>query len=76
MARRAEITARLDGLREFGAISETEEAFALTPRKGLRLSEFFAAVERLGLSYRFFTLTRPTLENVFLQLTGKRLRDA
>ena len=76
MARRPEVAAQLDGLRDFGPIAETEEAFVLTPREGLRLSEFFAAVERLGLSYRSFTVTRPTLENVFLHLTGKNLRDA
>lgn len=76
MTRRPEIAAKLDALRDFGSITETEEAFVLTPREGLRLSEFFAAVERLGLSYRSFTVTRPTLENVFLHLTGKNLRDA
>ncbi len=76
MTRRPEIAAQLDALRDFGPIAETEEAFVLTPREGLRLSEFFAAVERLGLSYRSFTVTRPTLENVFLHLTGKNLRDA
>ena len=76
MTRRPEIAAQLDALRDFGPIAETEEAFVLTPREGLRLSEFFAAVERLGLSYRYFSVTRPTLENVFLHLTGKTLRDA
>ncbi|MGI8432718.1 MAG: ABC transporter ATP-binding protein [Chthoniobacterales bacterium] len=76
MARRPEIAARLEELRKFGEIAETDEAFVLTVREGLRLSEFFAAVERLGLSYRSFAVTRPTLENVFLHLTGKTLRDA
>lgn len=76
MTRRPEIAAQLDALRDFGPIAETEEAFVLTPREGLRLSEFFATVERFGLSYRSFTVTRPTLENVFLHLTGKNLRDA
>ncbi len=55
---------------------ETEEAFVLTPRAGLLLSDFFTTVEQLGLSYRHFAVTRPTLENVFLHLTGKTLRDA
>ncbi|HEX4665804.1 MAG TPA: ABC transporter ATP-binding protein [Chthoniobacterales bacterium] len=76
IARNETIAAQLDALREFGSIAATEEAFVLTPREDLRLSEFFAAVERLGLSYRYFTVTRPTLENVFLHLTGKTLRDA
>ena len=76
MARRPEVTAQLGELRKFGEIAETDEAFVLTVKEGLRLSEFFATVERLGLSYRSFTVTRPTLENVFLHLTGKTLRDA
>jgi linearmycin/streptolysin S transport system ATP-binding protein len=75
MTRGPEIAAQLEALRAFGAISEGEEAFILTPREGLRLSEFFAEVERLALPYRAFTVTRPTLENVFLHLTGKTLRD-
>jgi ABC-2 type transport system ATP-binding protein len=76
IARNEAIAAQLDTLREFGSITASEEAFVLTPREDLRLSEFFATAERLGLSYRYFTVTRPTLENVFLHLTGKTLRDA
>ncbi|MEO5753992.1 MAG: ABC transporter ATP-binding protein [Chthoniobacterales bacterium] len=76
MARNESVKAQLGALRQFGEIAETEEAFVLTPRDGLRLSDFFGAVERLGLSYRYFSVTRPTLENVFLHLTGKTLRDA
>ncbi len=76
LARHETVTAQLGALREFGEIVETEEAFVLTPRSELRLSDFFAATERLGLSYRHISVTRPTLENVFLHLTGKTLRDA
>ena len=76
IARNETVAAQLEALREFGEIATTEEAFVLTPRAGLRLSDFFATVERLGLSYRYFSVTRPTLENVFLHLTGKTLRDA
>ncbi len=76
LARHETVTAELEALREFGEIVETEEAFVLTPREGLRLSDFFSAIERRGLSYRHFAVTRPTLENVFLHLTGKTLRDA
>jgi ABC-2 type transport system ATP-binding protein len=76
IARNEAVAAQLDALGKFGPIVNTEEAYVLTPREGLRLSEFFAAVERLGLSYRYFAVTRPTLENVFLHLTGKTLRDA
>ena len=75
IARRDDVAGQLDALRPFGAINETEDVFVLTPREGLRLSEFFATLERLGLPYRSFAVTRPTLENVFLHLTGRTLRD-
>lgn len=45
------------------------------PRDNVRLSEFFALTESLGLPSRFFELQRPTLEAVFLHLTGRTLRD-
>ena len=76
IVRNETVTAQLGALAKFGEIAETEEAFVLTARDGLRLSDFFTAVEDLGLSYRYFSVTRPTLENVFLHLTGKTLRDA
>ena len=76
IARNDDTTAHLDTLRGFGEIAATDEAYVLTPSAELRLSEFFAAVERLGLSLRFFSVTRLGLEDVFLQLTGKTLRDA
>jgi ABC-2 type transport system ATP-binding protein len=76
IVRNETVTAQLGALAKFGEIAETEEAFVLTARDGLRLSDFFTAVEELGLSYRYFSVTRPTLENVFLHLTGKTLRDA
>jgi ABC-2 type transport system ATP-binding protein len=60
----------------FGNIATTDEAYVLTPYDGLRLSCFFAAAEELGMSSRAFNVTRPTLENVFLHLTGNSLRDA
>lgn len=62
-------------LRQFGDIAETDDVFVLAMRPGLRLSEFFAVAENLGLPYADFQIARPTLEDVFLQLTGKTLRD-
>ncbi len=45
------------------------------PRTGYPLSAFFALTESLGLSPRLFVSQRPTLEAVFLHLTGRNLRD-
>jgi ABC-2 type transport system ATP-binding protein len=75
IARTDATTASLPTFSRFGELATTEEAYVLTPREGVRLSNFFAAVEQLGMSSRFCNVTRPTLENVFLHLTGHKLRD-
>ena len=75
IARNEETAAHVTTFETFGAVTATEDAYVLTPAANARLSEFFAATEHLGLSNRFFNVTRPTLENVFLHLTGKSLRD-
>lgn len=76
IARNENTAARLDELRRFGEVAVADDAYVLIPRGDVRLSDFFGATERLGLSSRFFNVTRPTLEDVFLHLTGKNLRDA
>jgi len=76
ISRNEQSAGHLDALRPFGEIVEADEAFVLNPRPGLLMSEFFAAAEKLGLPYRHLNVTRPTLESVFLHLTGKTLRDA
>jgi ABC-2 type transport system ATP-binding protein len=45
------------------------------PAPGLPLSAFHLAAEGLGLPSRLFVVQRPTLENVFLHLTGRTLRE-
>jgi ABC-2 type transport system ATP-binding protein len=76
IARSDATAAHLPTLERFGTVAAAEDAFVLTPAADARLSEFFATTERLGLPNRFFNVTRPTLENVFLHLTGKTLRDS
>ncbi len=76
IARNDATAAQVAAFSEFGNVVATDEAYVLRPRTGLHLSEFFAAMERHALPYRYFTVTRPTLENVFLHRTGKSLRDA
>ena len=75
IARDEPIEAALPALRRFGEIVETEDGWVLSPLPGMRLSEFFAATEGLGLASNLFRVARPTLEDVFLHLTGKTLRD-
>ncbi len=40
-----------------------------------KLSDFFKTAETVGLSYRYIRLRQPTLEALFLHLTGRSLRD-
>ena len=75
IARNDQTTAQMQALAEYGEITKAEDAFLFKLRDGLRFSEFFAAAEELGLPYRYFNIRRPTLEDLFLHLTGKNLRD-
>jgi len=75
IARNDHTTAQMQALAEYGEITKSEDAYLFKLRDGLRFSEFFAAAEELGLPYRYFNIRRPTLEDLFLHLTGKNLRD-
>ena len=75
IARNDHTTAQMQVLAEYGEITKAEDAYLFKLRDGLRFSEFFAAAEELGLPYRYFNIRRPTLEDLFLHLTGKNLRD-
>ena len=59
----------------FGSVIDHDHHFELRPKKGFRLSELFSMIEQHDISYTFIELHRPTLEALFLQLTGRRLRD-
>lgn len=45
------------------------------PRPDYPLSAFFAAAENANIATRLFEIQRPSLEAVFLHLTGRKLRD-
>jgi ABC-2 type transport system ATP-binding protein len=62
-------------LERFGALRESADQGELHLRAGVRLAEFFAAARDEGLPDRAFSLKRPTLEDLFLHLTGKTLRE-
>jgi ABC-2 type transport system ATP-binding protein len=59
----------------FGELIENDDYFELKPTNGFVLSKFFSQIEENGLKYKWVELHRPSLEAVFLQLTGRRLRD-
>jgi len=58
-----------------GEIADVNGTQRFRPHADYPLSAFFALTESLNLSPRLFTSQRPTLEAVFLHLTGRTLRE-
>jgi len=69
-------TGALSGeLAGFGELSTLEGVTRFRPKPGYPLSSFYSVTERHSLPPRLFTSQRPTLEALFLQLTGRMLRE-
>ncbi|MDQ5979934.1 MAG: linearmycin/streptolysin transport system ATP-binding protein [Verrucomicrobiota bacterium] len=58
-----------------GTVEKTEDSYRFRPHAGVKLSQFYTLTESLGLPARLFTSQRPTLEALFLHLTGRTLRE-
>jgi len=58
-----------------GELSTLDGTHRFRPRPDCRLSAFYARTEAFGLPARLFTSQRPTLEALFLHLTGRHLRE-
>lgn len=58
-----------------GTLTTEDGTHCFRPAAGYRLSTFFAQAEGLDLPPRLFTSQRPTLEALFLHLTGRTLRE-
>ncbi len=59
----------------FGTLSDHENNFELLPTDGLKLSSFYIAMEENGINYSSINIKKPSLESLFLNLTGRSLRD-
>jgi len=66
---------QVDILKSFGKLILEQDKFELQPTDGFKLSAFFKVIEENGISYSAVNLKRPSLESLFLQLTGRNLRD-
>ena len=58
-----------------GELTTLDSTYRFRPRADYPLSTFFALTESLGLPARLFASQRPTLEALFLHLTGRTLRE-
>ncbi len=59
----------------FGNVIDHDDHFELKPNNEIPLSRFFEKIEQLRINYQAVELHKPTLEALFLHLTGKTLRD-
>jgi ABC-2 type transport system ATP-binding protein len=65
----------IDELKRFGSLVVENDHYELILNKGVRLSELYQLFESHSLSYKYAEIRTPTLEALFLTLTGKSLRD-
>jgi ABC-2 type transport system ATP-binding protein len=65
--------ARIEGTEV--ASAESDELRLVLQGASQRLPELFAVVAATGAQVREATMTQPSLENLFIKLTGKRLRE-
>ena len=61
--------------KKFGTILNDQEKYELTPFDHMKFSEFFKAMEESDIAYSYIDIQKPSLESLFLHLTGRRLRD-
>ena len=59
----------------YGDVATVDGVHRFRPRAGFALSSFYRLTEAHALAPRLFTSQRPTLEALFLQLTGRNLRE-
>jgi ABC-2 type transport system ATP-binding protein len=71
----AETCAMAGPLAANGEVATVDGQHRFRPRSGYPLSSFYSLAESLGLPPRLFSLQRPTLEALFLELTGRNLRE-
>jgi ABC-2 type transport system ATP-binding protein len=65
----------LRSLQGNGELATVDGVHRFRPKAGYPLSSFYSLTESHGLAPRLFTSQRPTLESLFLQLTGRVLRE-
>lgn len=59
----------------FGEVLEEDQLYRLVPGKDVLFSELYRELEDSGVEYERLQIRLPSLESLFLQLTGHRLRD-
>jgi ABC-2 type transport system ATP-binding protein len=74
VVRAAEIAATLDGAHEVSAVDTS--VTLRVPRGDVAMPELLRALDSQGIRMTAMSVQRPTLDDVFLTMTGRSLRDA
>ncbi len=61
--------------KSYGILIDEQDHFELKPAVGFTLSSFFKMIEAEGITNQSIGIKRPSLEALFLHLTGRKLRD-
>ena len=64
-----------DKAKSFGKVLEEAVAYRVIPTGETSISSFYKFIEDEGIEYERVVYRKPSLESLFLQLTGHRLRD-
>jgi len=75
IAKNQETSKIVDEFNRFGSLVTENDHYELILNKGVLLSELYKLFESHSLSYKYSEIRTPTLEALFLTLTGKSLRD-
>ena len=67
---------KIEVLKEIGTVNESDFSYELIPDESYsQHSKVYAKFEEEGIPNQFVQISRATLEDVFLNLTGRSLRD-
>jgi len=58
-----------------GVLTSSDDTYRFSPHADFKVSSFYTLAEQHGVSPRLFVHGRPTLEALFLHLTGRTLRE-
>lgn len=75
LAKSKDTAAFIEKIKSFGSVTESKEKYELKFNDDSKLSAFFSEVESSGINYNLLGFSKPTLEELFLKLTGRMLRD-
>ncbi|MGD0728553.1 MAG: ATP-binding cassette domain-containing protein [Candidatus Micrarchaeaceae archaeon] len=75
-AKRKELIAKLKKNKLFHSIKESEGGVEITTKNGSEaIPKIIEIAQKAGIDVEYTTLKRPTLEDVFISLTGKEIRS-